>query len=127
MTSPEPLNPVQVESKLRQLVNDLGRAQVTLAQARDLEVGAKHAWQRARRRAVLSGKAPKVARGGATTADRDAWVELEVEDLQEADDRATVTREAAQDHLRTLRDQAELVRSIGASIRTAYELAGQGG
>jgi hypothetical protein len=34
----EPLNPVQVEQKLRQLVTDLARAQIALAQARDGEV-----------------------------------------------------------------------------------------
>jgi hypothetical protein len=37
-----------------------------------------------------------------------------------------VTRESAQDHLRVLRDQAEIVRSLGASVRQAYELAGVG-
>jgi hypothetical protein len=41
--SAEPLTPVGVEAKLRQLVNDLGRAQVTLATLRDREVDAKHA------------------------------------------------------------------------------------
>jgi hypothetical protein len=73
---------------------------------------------------LLSGKAPKVARGGFTTAERDAWVDSEVADLQFAYDRAVVARESAQDHLRVLRDQAEIVRSLGASVRQAYELAG---
>lgn len=120
------LTPVTVESKLRQLVNDLGRARVTLSQARDLEVDAKHEWDRARRKAILSDKSPKVTRGGYTTADRDAWVDDQVGDLRFAYDKATVTRESAQDHLRVLMVQAEIVRSLGASVRQAYDLAGRG-
>lgn len=120
------LTPVSVEQKLRTLVNDLGRARVALAQARDLEVDARHEYKRAKRRALLSGEAPKVSRGGVTTAERDAWAEERAGDLEYAYDRATAVREAAQDHLRTLRDQAECVRSLGASVRMSYELAGVG-
>ena len=119
------LTPVEVESKLRALVNDLGRARVTLAQARNLEVDAKHAWERARRRAILGEQSPKVTRGGYTTADRDAWVDDQVSDLKFDYDKSTVTREAAQDHLRVLMAQAEVVRSLGASVRQAFDLAGR--
>lgn len=52
------LTPVAIEAKLRQLVNDLARAQAALRQARDLEVDARHAYDRARRRAILSDKSP---------------------------------------------------------------------
>lgn len=120
----ETLTPVAIEAKLRQLVNDLARAQGSLRQARDLEVDARHEHDRARRRALLSEKSPKVTRGGYTSAERDAWVDLQVEELKFAADKATVVREAAQDHLRTLLAQAEIVRSLGASVRQAYELAG---
>jgi len=126
MTAAEPLTPLAVEAKLRSLVTDLTRAQQALAQARDVEVDAKHELNRARRRALLSGQAPKVTRGGVTTAERDAWVDDKVTDLQFTYDRAVVTRESAQDHLRVLRDQAEIVRSLGASVRQAYEMAGAG-
>jgi hypothetical protein len=121
-----PLNPVQVEAKLRSLVNDLGSAQQALARARDAEVDAKHDYERARRRALLGGDAPKVSRGGFTTAERDAWVDDKTEAAKFAYDKAAVVRETAQDHLRTLRDQAECVRSLGASVRMSYELAGVG-
>ncbi len=123
MTEP-PLTPVAIESKLRQLVNDLARAQATLARARDEEVDARHAHDRARRRALLSDKSPKVTRGGYTVAEQSAWVETQCEDLKFTADKATVVREAAQDHLRTLLAQAEIVRSLGASVRQAYEMAG---
>jgi hypothetical protein len=124
MTTPEPLTPLAVEAKLRNLVSDLTRAQVSLAQARDLEVDARHEYDRARRRALLSEKSPKVTRGGYTVAEQSAWVDDQCTDLKFAADKASVVREAAQDRLRVLLAQAEIVRSLGASVRQAYELAG---
>jgi hypothetical protein len=124
--SDEPLTPLGVEAKLRHLVNDLSLAQSALRQARDLEVDARHEHDRARRRAMLSKESPKVARGGFTTAERDAWVDDQCGDLKLAADKATVVREAGQDRLRVLLAQAEIVRSLGASVRQAYEMAGSG-
>ena len=120
----EALTPLDVERKLRQFVGDLTRAQAELREARDAEVDARHEYDRARRRALLSDKSPKVTRGGYTVAEQAAWVEEECADLKLAADRATVVREAAQDRLRVLLAQAEIVRSLGASVRQAYELAG---
>jgi len=120
----EPLSPLTVETMLRRLVTDLTIAQQDLARARDEEVDARHEYKRARRRAQLSEKAPKVTRGGYTVAEQAAWVETQCEDLELAADKATVRREAAQDRLRVLLAQAEVVRSLGASVRQAYEMAG---
>ena len=124
MTTPEPLTPLAVEAKLRQLVTELSRAQSALRQARDLEVDARHEYDRAKRRALLSEKSPKVTRGGYTVAEQSAWVDDQCADLKLKSDKATVVREAAQDHLRVLLAQAEIVRSLGASVRQAYELEG---
>lgn len=118
--------PVGVESRLRHLVTDLTKAQLALAEARDAEVDAKHAHQAARRRAIFSPSCPKVARGGYTTADRDAWVEEQAAQQQRQYDLAVAAREAAQDHLRVVRDQAMVVMSISSSVRTAYNVAGSG-
>lgn len=119
-----PLTPMAIESRLRRLVTELSQAQQALAHFRDLEVEARHDLNRAKRRAVLSGRAPRVARDGATAAERDAWVEDQVDAEQVAHDRAVAAREAAQDHLRVLRDQASVVQSLGVFVRQAFELAG---
>jgi hypothetical protein len=119
----EPLTPVDIERRQRALFNDLTRAQAALAQARDLEVDAKHELDRARRRAMLSGKAPRVARDSATVAERDAWISEQVSDLEFAAAKATVVRESAHDHLRTLFVQCELIRSLAASVRAAFEIS----
>jgi len=124
MSVPDALTPVEVEAWLRRLLNDLGLARVALSEARNREVDAKHEYERARRKAILSDKSPKVTRGGYTTAERDAWVDDQAGDLRFDFDKATVVREAAQDRLRVLMAQAEIVRSLGASVRQAYELAG---
>lgn len=124
MTTPDVLTPLDIERKLRNLVTDLSRAQGALRQARDLEVDARHEYERARRKALLSDKSPKVTRGGYTVAEQSAWVDGECADLKFSADKATVVREAAQDRLRVLLAQAEIVRSLGASVRQAYDMAG---
>lgn len=53
--TPEALTPLDIVRRQRALINELTRAEAALAQARDLEVDAKHAYDRARRRAMLSG------------------------------------------------------------------------
>lgn len=110
-----------VESRLRQLVTDLTLAQQALARARDEEVRAKHAFEAARRKALLSEDCPKVARGAVTTADRDAWVDEQVKHECWLYELAEVKREAAQDHLR---DQAMIVMSLGKSVQAAFQMSG---
>lgn len=125
--TPEPLTPVAVEQRLRQIYSDLARAQIALAQARDDEVDRKHEFERARRKALLSAQCPKVTRNGWTTSERDAWVGEQCADLEFLAAKATVIREAALDKLRTLFAQAEVCRSLSASVRTSYEMAGTSG
>jgi hypothetical protein len=120
----EPLTPVQVEQRLRQMVNDLARATRDLGAARDAEVAAKHRYEDAHRRALLSDDCPKVTRGGYTTAERDAWVETRAAVLQRAYDLAEVARRAAEDHLRTLREQAVVISVIAKSVNAAYMFTG---
>jgi hypothetical protein len=120
------LTPVQIEAKLRRLVNDLARAQAALRQARDQEVEAKHTYESAHRKALLSTACPKVTRGGYTTAERDAWVEEQSAPQQKAYDLAEAKRKAAEDYLRTLRDQSMVVMALGKSVNAAYSLAGVG-
>lgn len=118
--------PAGIESRLRQLVTDLTHAQQALAAARDAEVRAKHTYEAARRRALLSEECPRVARGAVTTAERDAWVDEATARERWQWELAVVRREAAQDHLKVLRDQAVIVMSLASSVRAAYAVAGSG-
>ncbi len=123
--SDEPLSPVAIERKLRQLVNDLTRAQLALAEARDAEVEARHAYESTHRKAILSPECPKVTRGGHTTAERDAWVAEQAANPQRLHDVMEAKRKAAEDHLRTLREQAMIVATLAKSVHQAYSVAGR--
>lgn len=122
----EALSPIQIEAKLSQSITELTQAQRALQQARDLETEAEILYKSAYYRAILDKQAPSVQRGGFTVAERDAWVGLRTREEWERFRRAAAVREAAQDHLRTVRDVTEVLRSLGASVRTAYEGAGRG-
>jgi hypothetical protein len=114
------LNPVQVEQKLVQSVRELYAAEKGLAEARDAEI----AYQSSRRRLLLSDACPKVSRGSVTVADRDAWVDNECADEWMSYRLTQVRCQAAQDHVRTVRDVASTVQSIASLVRQAYSMAG---
>jgi hypothetical protein len=118
------LNPVQVEQKLVQSVRELYAAEKDLAEARDAEVEAEIAYQSSRRRLLLSDACPKVSRGSVTVADRDAWVDNECADEWMSYRLTQVKCQAAQDHVRTVRDVASTVQSIASLVRQAYSMAG---
>lgn len=120
---------VDIERKLRHLTNELARVQLLLASARDEEVDAKHEYEARHRKLMLSPDCPRpgsVTDGGKyTVADRDAWVEQGAEGEQRVYDVAVAKREAAQDHLRTLRDQAMLVMALSKSVQISMGLVGR--
>lgn len=118
------LNPVQVEQKLRQCVTDLYGAEKQLAEARDAETNAELVYRRDHRRNLLSDECPKASRGGATVAERDAWVEERCQESFEHYRLAQTRCHAAQDHVRTVRDVTSSVQSIASLVRQAYSAAG---
>jgi hypothetical protein len=120
----EPLTPIAVESKLRELVTSVTMAQRDLAGARDAETQAEITLKRSRVAAAHASDCPRVARGGATVADREAWIDKQCLDDWAHHRVATTAREIAQDRLRAVTTISEVVRSLGSSVRTAYSMAG---
>jgi hypothetical protein len=118
------LTPVEIESRLTNLITAITQAQIDLKAFRCAEVDAEVTYKRAKLTASFDGQCPKVTRGGYTVADRDAWIELQCINQWEAYRRATVAREIEVDHLRVLAIEHESTRSLGASVRTAYAVAG---
>lgn len=117
-----PLTPVEIEAKLRALVGALTTAQQTLADARDAETDAEIALMRARDE--VAQVAPKVTRGEFTVGEREEFIATATRDEWETLRRAESRRKNAEDYLRVVRDQASVVQSLGASVRTAYQMAG---
>jgi hypothetical protein len=103
---------------------ELTMAQRAVARARDAEVEAAEAYRMAKVKARLSEDIPKARRGenGVTAADREAWVDRQTADERFAHAVAEAAREAAQDHLRVVRDQASVVQSMSALMRAEMQL-----
>lgn len=120
----EPLSLNDVHDRLIQSVTDLAKAQQELSEARDRETDAELDYQAAHRRALLSPECPPVRRDGYTAAERDAWVAQQVEEPYAVYKRAKTRREAAEDHNRTVREIASAVQSLGATVRSTYQMAG---
>lgn len=120
------LTPAQVQQRLYDVHQQMVQAASALARARTAEVEAERAFVMARSRAITSGDCPRPKRGenGVTVADRDAWVDQQVEDERFTLAVAEATRKAAEDNLRVTRDQASLVQSLSALMRAEMSLAG---
>jgi hypothetical protein len=122
VTAEEFETPVTARNRVRSVGSDLVRAEQDLKRARDAEVNAKHEYESAKRKAALSAEAPKVERGGATVAEREAWVADRCDRLEFAFLVAEANRQAAVDHYRTLDTQAMLAQAILKSIDRAFSL-----
>jgi hypothetical protein len=122
--SPQPWTPVDAEMRLRAIDEALDAAVEAVKHARDTEVARYGDYKAARRVALLSGECPKVTRGGYTTAERDAWVDIRAEKAEKVYERAKADREDAVDEMFKLKDQAMVVGKISDLVRQAYAVAG---
>lgn len=118
------LTPASAERRLLVLDNEMTAAELALRKARDAEVDAKHTYEAARRRAGFDRDCPRVERGGATVDMRKQWIEDKCAEEGRAYDIRIAAREAAQDHHRTVRDQAMVAMALLRSVTTAYNVSG---
>lgn len=119
----DPGTPVGAEVALQEFSDSLDAARVALEKARNEEVAAKHARDAARRRATLSEECPRVARDAFTVAYRDAWVDEQIVAEELDYDLARTARQAANEHLRTLREQGIIQQSITKSVSQSYGMS----
>lgn len=112
--------PVTARARVLRYGSMVTQAELDLKRAREAEVEAMRILRKAKVVAQLSPDAPKVVRGGATVADKLAWVEQAVEDERFALDLATVMRQAAWDHYQRIDKQASLAQSILKSIDNSF-------
>jgi hypothetical protein len=124
MTEDHALTPVAAERRLLQLDTAMTQAELQLRRARDAEVNAKHEYEAARRRAGFDKDCPRVERGGATVDVRKQWIDDRCAAEQRTYDVAVAAREAAQDHHRTVRDQAMVAMALLRSVSVAYNMSG---
>lgn len=120
----EPWTPVDAEKALRWVLRAMLDAQRGLAQARDVEVTSKHVYEDAKRRAFFADDCPKPSRGGFTVADRDAFIEKATAVERQDYELASATKEAAQDHLRTLNSQSVVLSALAKNVQQTYSVVG---
>lgn len=121
------LTPAEVERFLNRLSNEIARAQQALKDTRNRELDAKKTWQRKRDRLLLSDACPNVGRasGDVTVAERDAWINTELDTELWIYKTAKVQREDAESYVWAIKDQIEVLRSIGVLSRQAFDLSGR--
>lgn len=120
MTAEEHETPVTARNRIRGIGSQLVMAEQSLKAARDAEVRAKHDYESAKRAATLSPEAPKVERGGATVAEKEAWVDHRCDQLEFLFRVAEANRQAAHDHFRTVETQSMLAQALLKSIDRAF-------
>ena len=115
----EPLNPVEVERRIMELSNLIaqGVQQVTDHLRSYRQADAEY--DRAKARAQLAAE-------GKTVADRDAEVELATVDERDAKDVAEVAYSHVNRRVKAFERELDAIRSIGASVRSMYAVAGRG-
>ena len=118
-TPTEPLNPVEVERRIMELSNLIaqGVQQVTDHLRSYRQADAEY--DRAKARAQLAAE-------GKTVADRDAVVELATVDERDAKDVAEVAYSHVNRRVKAFERELDAIRSIGASVRSMYAVAGRG-
>lgn len=121
------LTPAEVERFLNLLNNEIARAQNNLRRARARELDARKIYSRERDRLLLSDECPNVGRasGDVTVAERDAWVNTRIDDELWIYKTARVEREDAESYVWAIKDQIEVLRSIGVLSRQAFDLSGR--
>lgn len=121
------LTPAEVELFLNLLSNEIARAQQALKLARARELDAKKIHARERDRLLLSDDCPNVGRASAdvTVAERDAWINTRIDDELWLYKTAKVQREDAESYVWAIKDQIEVLRSIGVLSRQAFDLSGR--
>lgn len=111
-----PWNPADAEKALRWVLRAMYDTQIALAGHRDAEITAKHIYERRKREAFFDPECPTPARGGPTVADREAYVERASAREREEYEIAQAYTSAAQEHLRTLRDQSMVIAALSKTV-----------
>lgn len=113
MTYTEPLTPMQVESALRETLDRLEKAPGIVAKAHQDWRDAKRAYETAKGHAFLA--------AAGTVDERKHQAELATVEERQAADRAEVTYKYATDQQMVLREELQVLRSIGTYAKAGLE------
>ena len=114
----EPLNPVQVENRIRELVNHISKGVKIYSKTYASFQSAARLHDHAYASAYLMAEGP--------VEDRKQRARLQSEDAREAMDLAEQEFKYADRMLKALELELRAYQSIGVSVRSAYGVAGRG-
>lgn len=114
----EPLNPVQIEARLRELSNHIAEGVNVVTERLRVFRQADRVFDEARSRAML--------KASGTVAEKEAIVTLETLAEREALDVAEVAYKHADRRAKAYESELRSYQSIGASVRQMYGVAGRG-
>lgn len=113
-----PLNPVDVENSIFNISNEIAKTVKTVTEAEQRYMTAKRVFDRAEAKAIL--------KATGTVQVKKAQVELATVTERDAMDVAYVAWKYADRRSKALSLQLDAIRSIGASVRGMYAVAGRG-
>jgi hypothetical protein len=120
----DPLSLLDSQRQQRWALRAMWTATKALAEARDEEVNAEAEYLSARRRMFFHEDCPVPVRGATTVADRDAWVDRQVEDAEIKWKLAKAATQAAKDHMDTLRASSVLISALAKTTLQIHSAAG---
>lgn len=120
----EPWTPLQVESKLAELMNAVAQAEIRMRDLLQQEADAELAWTRAHVIASTHPECPVPARGGATVAQRDDWIRGMEADEWEALRYSQLNVQMQKRYIARLEQQCSLVQTMSKHVLAAYATAG---
>lgn len=120
------LTPPEAEKYLKQVNNELGRAQLAVKRLRYRELDLERQYMEARTRLLFSPECPKVGRGeGCVTVDeRDTWINSQIEEYWPYRS-AQVQTKNAEDYLKSVSKQASIAQSLNSNAREIYSTGGR--
>lgn len=120
------LTPPEAERYLKQVSNELARAQLTLQRLRYRELQLDRTFTEKRTELLLSEQCPKVGRseGCVTVDERDAWINSQIPEYWPFRS-AQVQTKNAEDHLKRVSKQASIAQSLNNSARELYGTGGR--
>lgn len=113
-------NPASVERSILEIVNEKAKGIITARDAYEVYLAAERTYKREYARAFMAHRGPQTEKKVA------ANLVPAVEKAEVARDAADVAYKYAKDHNETLREKLDAMRSVGASVRTAYANTGRG-
>lgn len=122
------LTPSEAERYLKQVNNELARAQISLRRLRYEELKLKKQYTEAKTTLLFSEDCPQAGRsdGQVTVAERDAWIDSHI-DCHWQYESLQVQVKNAEDYLRTVGKQVSIAQSLNNAAKGIYDSFRGGG